>query len=88
MAESLIPLVDVLLPLAIPAPYSYRVPEGMSLGEGDYVAVPLGPRSYIGVVWERRDSHGTNLKLRDVGQRFEMTPMSAVHRKLIEWLSA
>ena len=88
MAESLIPLVDVLLPLAIPAPYSYRVPEGMRLGEGDYVAVPLGPRSYIGVVWERRDSHGTNLKLRDVGQRFEMTPMSAVHRKFIEWLSA
>ena len=88
MAETPIPLVDVLLPLAIPTPYSYRVPEGMSLAEGDYVAVPLGPRTYTGVVWERRDSFGTNLKLRDVTSRFDMTPMSDTHRKFIEWLSA
>ena len=88
MSESPIPLADVLLPLAIDGPYSYRVPDGMVLAPGDYVQVPLGPREYIGVVWERRDTFGTNLKLRDVTQKFDMTPMTAMHRKFIQWLSA
>jgi primosomal protein N' (replication factor Y) (superfamily II helicase) len=88
MSETPIPLADVLLPLAIDGPYSYRVPDGMVLAPGDYVQVPLGPREYIGVVWERRDTFGTNLKLRDVSQKFEMTPMTAMHRKFIQWLSA
>ena len=88
MSENAIPLADVLLPLAIPAPYSYRVPEGMTLQPGDYVHVPVGPRSYIGVVWERRDTFGTNLKLRDVAEKFDMPPMGDTHRKFIEWLSA
>lgn len=88
MSETSIPLADVLLPLAIDGPYSYRVPDGMVLAAGDYVQVPLGPRHYIGVVWERRDTFGTNLKLRDVVQKFDMTPMTALHRKFIQWLSA
>jgi primosomal protein N' (replication factor Y) (superfamily II helicase) len=88
MSETSIPLVDVLLPLAIDGPYSYRVPNGMVLAAGDYVQVPLGPRYYIGVVWERRDTFGTNLKLRDVTEKYEMTPMTAMHRKFIQWLAA
>jgi primosomal protein N' (replication factor Y) (superfamily II helicase) len=88
MSDSPIPLADVLLPLAIDGPYSYRVPEGMTLAAGDYVQVPVGPRHYIGVVWERRDTFGTNLKLRDVVEKYDMTPMTATHRKFIQWLSA
>jgi primosomal protein N' (replication factor Y) (superfamily II helicase) len=88
MSETAIPLADVLLPLAIPTPYSYRVPEGMALQPGDYVQVPVGPRHYIGVVWERRDTFGTNLKLRDVSEKYDMPPMGETHRKFIEWLSA
>lgn len=88
MSETPIPLADVLLPLAVKGPYSYRVPHGMSLAPGDYVQVPLGPRHYIGVVWERRDTFGTNLKLRDVALKFDMTPMVDTHRKFIEWLSS
>ncbi len=87
MVENPIQLVDVLLPLAVPQAYTYRVPAGLVLAEGDYVEVPLGPRSYIGVVWERRETFGTNLKLRDVLQRFDMPPLAAVHRQFIEWLA-
>jgi primosomal protein N' (replication factor Y) (superfamily II helicase) len=83
-----IPLADVLLPLAVEGPYSYRIPEGMVLAPGDYVEVPLGPRSHIGVVWEVRETGGTNLKLRDVTQRFDAPPMPARHRKFIDWLAA
>jgi primosomal protein N' (replication factor Y) len=87
VADLTIPIADVLLPLAVPAPYSYRIPEGMALAEGDYVEVPLGPRSYIGVVWETRETGGTNLKLRDVTLRFDAPPMAALHRKFLSWLS-
>jgi primosomal protein N' (replication factor Y) (superfamily II helicase) len=88
MAELAIPLADVLLPLAVDGPYTYRIPEGMALAAGDYVEVPLGPRSHIGVVWETRESFGTNLKLRDVTQRFSLPAMTATHRKFIDWLAA
>ena len=43
-------LADVLLPLALEGPYSYRIPAGMELVVGNYVNVPLGPRTLIGVV--------------------------------------
>jgi primosomal protein N' len=44
--------VQVLLPLALEGAYTYTVPEGMELGQGDYVRVPLGPRQMTGVVWQ------------------------------------
>ena len=33
--------MPVLLPLALPAPYDYAVPEGMAAAPGQYVVVPL-----------------------------------------------
>jgi primosomal protein N' (replication factor Y) (superfamily II helicase) len=79
---------DVLLPLALNTAYSYRVPVGMELAVGDYVAVPLGPRTLIGVVWELRPAVATNMKMRDVIHRFDMPPMTQAHRKFIDWLAA
>ena len=43
--------VDVLVPVALDQAYSYRVPAGLELAPGDIVAVPLGAREAIGVVW-------------------------------------
>jgi primosomal protein N' (replication factor Y) (superfamily II helicase) len=81
-------IADVLLPLALPQAYSYKVPEGMVLVAGDYVEVPLGPRMVIGVVWEVRPSVPTNMKMRDVMRRFDFPPMTETHRKFVDWLSA
>ncbi len=78
---------EVLLPLALDTVYTYAVPEGMALQQGSYVEVPLGPRSYIGVVWELRPATPTNMKLRDIAQVFDMVPMPETHRNFIEWLS-
>ena len=44
-------VVDVLVPVALNQAYSYRVPRGMELKPGDVVAVPLGPREVVAVVW-------------------------------------
>lgn len=80
-------LAEILLPLALDTAYTYAVPEGMALEPGAYVEVPLGPRSYIGVVWEVRPVTPTNMKLRDVTQAFDMTPLPETHRNFIEWLA-
>lgn len=81
-------IADVLLPLALPQAYSYKVPEGMVLTAGDYVEVPLGPRAVIGVVWDVRPLVATNMKLREVSRRFDMPSMSVIHRKFVDWLAA
>ncbi|MGH6907746.1 MAG: replication restart helicase PriA, partial [Aestuariivirga sp.] len=81
-------IADVLLPLALQGPYSYRVPVGMSLAPGDYVMVPLGPRHVVGVVWGRNGQVPEGTKLRDVLERFDLPPMTETHRKFVDWLSA
>ena len=55
-------IADVLMPLALDTAYSYAVPPGLSLSDGDVVQVPLGTRETIGVVWSLREGAGSNLK--------------------------
>lgn len=81
-------IADILLPLALEGPYSYRVPVGMALEPGSYVAVPLGPRQMIGVVWALKREAMTDKKLREVAGVFDMPPMPDTHRKFVDWLSA
>ena len=49
------PFIDVLVPVALDHSYSYRVPRELDLKPGDIVAVPLGARQAIGVVWAGAD---------------------------------
>ena len=69
----------------------YAVPDGMGLGPGDIVEVPLGPRRIVGVVWEA-DRWATrevpDAKLRAVAARFAVPPVTAPLRRLIEWTGA
>ena len=81
-------IADVLLPLALEGPYSYRIPADLQLAPGDYVEVPLGPRSQIGVVWALKSEAPLGPKLRDVTGRFDMPGMPEMHRKFIDWLAA
>ena len=45
--------VPVLVPLALPAPYDYLVPEGAHVHPGSFVVAPLGPVKYVAAVWRR-----------------------------------
>jgi len=80
-------IADVLLPVALEGPYSYRIPPGLTVGVGDYVNVPLGPRSLIGVVWALRTDAPPGTRLRDVIVRYDMPPMSGTHREFVDWVS-
>ena len=78
-------IADVLIPLALDTAYSYAVPAGMELGEGDVVQIPLGTRETVGVVWTLRDGDGGNLKR--VTERIATPPVSLSLRRLVDWVA-
>ncbi len=70
-------------------PLDYRIPHGMTVEPGSIVLAPLGPRQMIGVVWEEESMPsagevGDN-RLRNLVQVFDVPPIGAPLRRLIEW---
>src|SRR3954471_6998832 len=82
-------VVDVLVPVALNQTYSYRVPRGMELEPGDVVAVPLGPREVIAVVWAENANPDPRLhnRLKDVGEKLDVPPLRAELRSLVDWVA-
>jgi len=82
--------VDVLLPLGLDAPYSYLVPEGLSLAPGDLVNVPLGARAMMGCVWPRAGGPAPVVdpgKLKAVKAKLPYDPLPPDLVKLIDWMA-
>ena len=79
-------VADILLPLALDTAYSYAVPEGLELAEGDVVQVPLGPREWLGVVWNLRQTASAS-NFRPVTARVEAAPLPPALRALVDWLA-
>src|SRR5215217_4596048 len=69
-------------------PLDYRVPEGMHVGPGSVLVVPLGPRQLIGVAWEPErlptEEVGDN-RLRPIVGMLDVPPIAAPLRRLAEW---
>src|SRR5690606_5311065 len=80
-------VVPVLVPTPAPGPYSYLVPDGLSLRPGDIVEVPLGPRPVIGLVWDGGTSPVDPGKLRAVRRKFDCPPLDAAMRRFIAWIA-
>jgi primosomal protein N' (replication factor Y) (superfamily II helicase) len=82
-------VVDVLVPVALNQTYSYRVPRGVELEAGDVVAVPLGPREVIGVVWAPNENPDPRLhnRLKDVGEKLDVPPLKGELRALVDWVA-
>jgi primosomal protein N' (replication factor Y) (superfamily II helicase) len=81
--------VDVLVPVALDQPYSYRVPGDLALAPGDLVTVPLGPRAATGVVWADRVEvrAGLHNRVRDVEERLDLPPLAAELRRFVDWVA-
>jgi primosomal protein N' (replication factor Y) len=80
------PFVDGLVPVALDHTYSYRVPRGMELAPGDIVAVPLGARQAIGVVWadDVTIKPGLHNRMKDVELKLEYSPLRPELRKFVD----
>jgi primosomal protein N' (replication factor Y) (superfamily II helicase) len=78
-------IADVLIPLALDTAYSYAVPDGLGLEEGDVVQVPLANREVAGVVWGLREGQGGNLK--KVTDVIDAPNLSPKMRKFLDWIA-
>lgn len=81
-------LAQVLVPMPIDKAYSYAVPPDIKVQLGDYVAVPLGSRMLIGVVWSLdQDYDGNPDKLKTIAQKYDLPPMGKAQRDFITFLA-
>ncbi len=80
---------DIVLPLAQPA-YTFSVPEGMAVAEGQAVAVQFGPRKfYTGIVWRLHDRRPDFPRIKSIQRILYDSPLlSAAQRSLWEWMAS
>jgi primosomal protein N' (replication factor Y) len=80
--------VDVLVPVAVDSPYTYRIPEGLALAPGAIVAVPLGTRRAIGCVWpEGRARAPAGAKLKSISAPLDAPPLTLEFVRFIDWVA-
>ncbi len=79
-------IADVLLPLRIDQPYSYRIEGEQDVNAGAFVRVPIGPRMETGVVWQVREAVPER-PLKPIAEVLDLPPMSAVQRRFVEWIA-
>ncbi len=79
--------IQVLLPLAIADAYSYDLPTHLHVEVGDFVKVPLGKQTRIGVVWpqDKAQKLPDKTKLKQVIAKIDMRPLSKGLVKFINW---
>jgi primosomal protein N' (replication factor Y) (superfamily II helicase) len=82
----------VLLLNSALGPLDYRVPHGMVVVPGSIILAPLGPRQLAGVVWEAErmpsDAEVGDNRLRNLVSVYDLPPLAAPLRRLIEWTAA
>lgn len=82
------PFCSVLVTSAVEKTYDYLIPEGLELGVGDYVLVPLGSRAVHGVVWALSEvSDVPSSRVKAVLQKHDLPSMSDMMRHYIEWVA-
>jgi len=82
-------VVDVLVPVALDKPYSYRVPEALAVAPGDVVSVPLGAREATAVVWAENPKPNPRLdnRLKDIEEKIDVPPLRPELRGFVDWVS-
>lgn len=79
--------VSVLIPLALPGPYDYQVPDGLIVEPGSYVVVPLGPQELVGVVWGPGQAEIAASRIKPIREILDVPPMPEVLRRFIDWVA-
>ncbi|MEP0234680.1 MAG: primosomal protein N' [Parasphingorhabdus sp.] len=82
-------IASVLVPVAVPGPYTYRVPQGVTVVPGSIVKVPLGPREVLGAVWDGEPDAAINpQKLKLISHVFENArPVDDELRRFVDWVA-
>lgn len=78
----------VLVPMPAERPYTYAVPDHMTVVPGSIVRVPLGPREVAGIVWDGPGEIVDARKLRPIAQVFDCPPIDVAARRFVDWIAA
>ncbi|MDT8344725.1 MAG: primosomal protein N' [Thermohalobaculum sp.] len=76
--------VGVVLPMPFAGPLDYLVAEGMALAPGDFVAVELGARRVVGVVWGAGAGDLAPGRLKTVAARLDVAPLGEPLRRFLD----
>ncbi len=79
--------VSVLLPLPLAGTYDYSVPSELTVDVGDFVRVPLGRRSIIGVVWGEASTPLDATRLKDIEEVLDAPPLPEIVRRFVDWVA-
>ncbi len=84
------PTVPVLMPVALDQTYDYLVPEGIDVAPGQFVLVPFGPQSRIGIVWDEPRGAQKPVdpkKLKPLTSRLDVPPLPVISLRFAEWIA-
>ena len=83
--------ISVMLPITISptngSTFDYRILKGLKLSLGDFVNVPFGSRSVIGVVWGKNSGYCSEDKLKNISFKLDCPPMPEVSRQFVDWVA-
>jgi primosomal protein N' (replication factor Y) len=79
--------VSVLIPLALPEPYDYEVPAGLTAEPGSYVIVPLGAQQILGVVWGEGSGAFDAKRLKPILEVLDVPAMPEALRRFVDWMA-
>ena len=86
------PRVPVLLPVALDQTYDYLLPEDIEALPGQFVLVPFGPQTRIGIVWDTPFGEAgkpiPEKKLKAITQTLvEIPPLPPLSLRFAEWVA-
>ncbi len=85
------PRVPVLLPVALDQTYDYALPAGVEVEPGDFVVVPFGPQTRIGLVWDQpvgdQGKPVDEKKLKAIIERMDVPGLPAISLRFAEWVA-
>ena len=82
--------VPVLMPVALDQTYDYLVPSGLDVAPGQFVLVPFGPQSRIGIIWDepRGDQKPVDpKKLKALTTLLDVPPLPVISLRFAEWIA-
>ncbi|WP_428647352.1 primosomal protein N' [Roseibium sp.] len=82
-------IASVLVPVAVPVAYTYKVPPGKTVVPGTIVKVPLGTREVVGAVWDVEPDAAINpKKLKSISRVYDETlPLDDDLRRFVDWVA-
>ncbi len=82
--------VPVLIPVALDQTYDYLLPEGLAVAPGDFVLVPFGSQTRLGVVWDRLlgpETETSPKRLKAIVERVDVPGLPELSRRFAEWIA-